>query len=614
MRVLALLMLLQPLSAIAADSEKGYETEYDKPEYSKRMASVYHETRVKVLESTSPVIRPLSEYDIKTIFETRGGKRPKFNYYIYDAGLGTEELIYPVFQSGWMKNWFQLIPGIFGAVGKTDIYSITDLKEGCKVWTYYNIRKLKKSPKDMFASVKQKGFKYLVLRFEYYQKSHKDAHCGKHVANELGADLFDPFDIIKEYKDIYSLSEFPADLMPKFEIKISATKYIDTETKKRKIKRIDKRQIKPENNSLFYYKGSPVAHLDTEESNPQVDAPALEFASQTVFPANKLMREKIVLKNLLTEVEFKRFVKMLEGQPVAGYSSSDEPGGDTLKLENITSTNLYTAGVDRWKNLDRGKITTDINNYVVAGFVVKPYEKETDASFDGLRVVPQIRFVFQLKDPASGKYLEQVGIHLNFDAIDRLQDKATRDASHKLFLKDLEALANGKGSKNYDQKTIDFLTKYISGKGAENLAWSSSLTGPWVFGALSSVDNDKRILVPVRLKWHGVDLGYYSSVHDGDVFKDALKSDDPAVDKEAIVKGFEALDASHYRDPKRMDVDKIGFSAVTCSQCHHMSGKDAIFLKYNDGVDPRDKREVTPSEFIYRESNRQLKFGKSFWH
>lgn len=229
--------------------------------------------------------------------------------------------------------------------------------------------------------------------------------------------------------------------------------------------------------------------------------------------------------------------------------------------------------------------------------------------------MPQIRFVYQLMDPRHpDRAFEQLYLHLKFDAVDRLADERTRKAQHLKFLSRADELTHARETQaaNYFELLRTFVTDLTSVHPIEQLAFSSSLSGNWIFGTLSRDENPARELLPVRIVRNGIDVGYYSSNYDNDIFRAELEKATGARNAE-LQQQLDDLTVSFYRDPKRQNARAINFNRVTCAQCHQTSARDGVHMAFNDGLNKDVKMPIEVSEFFFQDADEQLKLGMKYW-
>ena len=317
----------------------------------------------------------------------------------------------------------------------------------------------------------------------------------------------------------------------------------------------------------------------------------------------------------MSEVDFGKVMDFLNGRPTTDFNPEKEPGHDVLKLSDVSEANIYTSGLYLEKITDVVHDVSDMNNYALVGITIKPYEAQDDAHWDGLKVIPQLRFVYQLMDPrAAGRPFEQLYYHLKYDVVDRHADQSTRDLQHQQFLRRLDELVKTREDKDpdYPQVLAQFIHDFTD-RPIESISFSSSLTGIWTFGALTRSLSSDLSLQALRIIREGVDLGYYSSTYDSDLFRSAIKHS-TGEQQQKLQQLMADLTPTVYRDPKRLDTQAIRFDRVSCAQCHQTSGRDGVHVSLNDGLDRRITSFSRPSEYFFHEADRQLKIGSKFWH
>jgi hypothetical protein len=129
---------------------------------------------------------------------------------------------------------------------------------------------------------------------------------------------------------------------------------------------------------------------------------------------------------------------------------------------------------------------------------------------------------------------------------------------------------------------------------------------------LTRDQNQARELRPMRIIRDGVDVGYYSSVYDNDVFRAELEKA-TGDRKKQLQQHLDDLTVSTYRDSKRQNVQAINFNRVTCAQCHQTSGRDGVHISFNDGLDKTIKTPINVTEYFFHDADEQLKVGTTYW-
>jgi hypothetical protein len=321
------------------------------------------------------------------------------------------------------------------------------------------------------------------------------------------------------------------------------------------------------------------------------------------------------LNALLSDDEFQKVLNFLSGRPTPDFDPGKEPGHDTFRLSDVTEANYYTSGLHIEPIKD---VVGDVSNPEHFGLVaisLKPYEQQDDIAWEGLRVVPQLRFVYQLMDPRHpDRAFEQLYLHLKFDAVDRLADESTQRAQHLKFLSRLDELTQARETQAEDCRELlrKFIRDYTSARPVEQLAFSSSLSGIWVFGTLSRDENRSRELLPVRIVRDGIDVGYYSSNYDNDIFR--AEQDKATGERKAkLTQHLDDLTVSFYRDPKRQNAAAINFNRVTCAQCHQTSARDGVHMAFNDGLNKDITSPAEVTEYFFHDADEQLKLGMTYW-
>lgn len=561
------------------------------------LAIVSHLTRVKIVESNMASVRPGSVYENRTYFESLFGfPRPGFNYRFVDTGLGSAEPLYPLYQKGYQGSWFQLIGAFFGESFSRHIDHYTSLPsiEGCHVDSIYMLRNISEFPQYLYEKEREEGFKQIVIRLEYYTRLKPDAECGRHRSNAPDP-RFSPMDFLKSHTKARTLADFPPNELARFEAHIAAIRHLQEEFSRTKWPRFDMNDLKT--NSLWYYPKGFAEDYDIKD------------AKKLVYASTPAVRAELNLSHVVSNPEYQKMLDFLNGQSPA---EADEPGGDTHRLEDVTEKNVLTKGRHVFPIHHIVGTVENINNFDFVGMTAQPAVDQDDIHFNGLERIPQLRLVFQLKDPdAPGEHFEQLYYHLNFDVVDRLAAPWQRENELDHFLKQLASLHEARESRasDYDALLLDFIREFTQ-RPVHEFSFSSALTGPWIFGSLSRAYNEARELRPVRIKRQGVDVGYYSSVNDNELFRKSLEAGS-LEDYVRIKSVLDDLWVSSYRDPKRFNVERLKFQRLTCAQCHHMAGRDAVHMAFNDGIDRRIPYPMRATEFVYREAARQLKFLES---
>ena len=569
---------------------------------------VRHRWQEKIVESNHASLRPGSIYDINTYFEQNAGLvRPNFNYYFFDTGLGATNPIYPVFQKGHQRNWGQLISaGLSEKTRHIDHSSIGNIPEGCTIQSTYWVRHVDEFP-ELYKTERAQGYTLVDVSFDYYKKTRPDAQCGKHFAHEQNDD-FDPLKAIDGYaKSFRTLSDIPPKLLEKYEANVGIMKLITEEFGDGGRPRFNKAYSLGENSSWYYPDGFvPDYGIKTPHKIQGLNH--LSKAKHLFLEARPSMDKAFPLITLIGNEGHAKLLSFWNGKPTPEFRAEDEPGDDTLDLSEVTKNNFYTSGIEIFPMNNVMSDVANPNHFKLVSVVLRPFEPESDIQFVGLRQIPQVRFVFQLMDPREiNRPFEQLYLHVIFDAVDRLAAPEARSSQMQNFLSrldELTVLREHGDSVVADASTVRFIQDFTN-RPVQTIAFSSSLTGIWVFGSLSRSYNESRSLEAVRIVREGVDVGYYSSAYDTVLFRQALaKSKGSQAEKlEEVLKD---LTPNFYRDPRRHDAHALSFHRVTCAQCHQMAGRDGVHVTLNDNLDRRIKTPFRATEFVFRELDRQL--------
>ena len=574
--------------------------------------AVKHLTRVKILESNNVGLRPGSVYDNSTYFESLAEfPRPGFNYEFLDSGLGAAEPLYPMYQKGHQGSYLQLGKAFFSEQNRhIDHYSTMETPEGCRVDGIYLLRDITEYPKKQYRLERAEGYKLIVVRLEYYTKLRPDAQCGRHRANDPDPS-FDPVAYMNSHADSMNMSDFPAKDLPRFEAKVSAIYHV-RETMSPKWPRFDMNNMN--RNSLWYYPEGHAPDYGINTPRPQPGLHSFNAPKHMLIEASAPIQQEFNLSQMLKPVEFQKFLNFIDGHPTPDFDPMKEPGRDTLRLSDVTPNHLYTSGLHLENIRNVVDDVSNAQNYRLVGMTIKPYEEQEDQAWQGLRVIPQIRFVYQLMNPRNPEQpFEQLFLHLKWDVVDRFANVEIRKAQHLEFLKRVDELTAARETKiNADQELEKFIRDFTNQRPVETVAFSSSLTGIWVFGALTREVSASQELLPQRIKRAGLDVGYYSSTYDNDLFRAAIKVATGA-HKAELEKVLSDINVSFFRDSKRQDVHAIDFNTVTCAQCHQTSGRDGIHMAFNDEIDRRITSKVNMTEFFFRDADAQLKKAVKFW-
>jgi hypothetical protein len=576
------------------------------------LSIVRHRWQEVITESNHSALRPGSMYDILTHFEQNFGVlHPKFKYLFFDTGLGAADPIYPVFQEGYQESWSQLIKaGLSDENRHIDHFSTGDTPEGCRIESVYWVRHIDEYP-DMYGDFRADGYSLIDISFDYYVKLRPDAQCGKHKAHEL-SENFDPFKSIYGYAETFrTFADIPPDLLAKYEAKVGVLKLIkqDFKTRRDNWESYDQSYSLRENSMWFYPDGYAPDHgIDTPRK--QGGLQFLTKPRQLIFSAEKILKDRFPLSVTLGAEGFARVIDCLKGKPAPGFNPAMEPGKDTLDItRQVSEKNFYTSGTTVEPIRDVVGDVSDPTHFGLVSVVVRPSEPESDVHFSGLQDIPQIRMVYQLMSPrVAGRAYEQLFIHLDFDAVDRLLPVGQRQRKTVEFLQQMDTLTGMRegGAPGADAATAEFIGAVVAARPVQTVSWSSSLTGLWVFGILSRSYNVDRKLDAAPIVRGGVNVGYYSSAYDNPLFRTAIEQADGAR-KASLQAVLDDLTPKDYRDPKRHDPEIITFDRVTCAQCHQMGGRDGVHVSLNDGLDRRVTTSYKATEYVFRELDRQLR-------
>ncbi len=575
------------------------------------LSVVRHRWQEVIVESNHAALRPGSVYDILTHFEQNAGRtRPKFNYLFFDTGLGAADPIYPVFQVGYQKSWPQLIKaGLSEKNRHIDHSSTGDTPEGCRIQSVYWVRHIDEFP-DKYAELRAEGYSLIDISFDYYIKLRPDAQCGKHIAHEAG-DTFDPYQSISKYADTFkTLADIPPDLLARYEAKIGVLKLVTENFKTKQDNWASfKQSYSLRENSMWFYPDGFAADYGIDTPRKQSGLRFLTQPRHLVFAAEPALEERLPLTGTLDRAEFSKILNFLEGKPAPGFDPKAEPGGDTLDvIAQVTPQNFYTSGTIVEPIRDVRADISDPGHFKLVSVIVRPGEPESDIHFTGLKNIPQVRMVYQLMSPRfPGRAYEQLFVHLDFDAIDRLLPEQQRQQAAASFLQKADAVTGLRqsGSADAGKATADFIQESIGSRPAQTVSWSSSLTGLWVFGMLSRSYNAERSLEAVPIVRGGINVGFYSSAYDTPLFRSAAETADGR-EKIELLAVLDDLTPKAYRDPRRHDPEALTFHRMTCAQCHQMAGRDGVHVLLNDGLDRRITTPYRATEYVFRELDRQL--------
>ena len=576
------------------------------------LSIVRHRWQEIIIESNHSALRPGSVYDIVTHFEQNSGRtRPQFKYLFFDTGLGAADPIYPVFEGGYQQSWPQLIKAGFSEQNRhIDHFSVIDTPEGCRIQSSYWVRHIDEFP-NLYGDLRADGYTLVDISFDYYVKMRPDAQCGKHKSHEL-SESFDPFEAIYRYAEAFeTFADIPHDLLAKYEAKVGVLKQVSERFKSSRDKwaSYDEMYSDRANSMWFYPDGFAPDHgIDTPRTNS-----GLRFLTKPkhlFFEASPALTERFPLEATLGTEGFAKVLDFLKGKPTPDFDPKTEPGADALDItRQVTPKNFYTSGTTVEAITDVVTDVSDPAHYKLVSVILRPGEPEDDVHFQGPQDIPQVRMVYQLMSPRfPGRPYEQLFLHLNFDAVDRLLPVAERQKAAVEFLKKADALTElrEQGGDKVDEATANFMQDSIGARPVQTVSWSSSLTGLWVFGTLSRSYNAKRILEAAPIIREGINVGYYSSAYDNPLFRDAIATAN-APQKARLEQVLDDLTPNAYRDPKRHDPEALTFNRVTCAQCHQMAGRDGVHVLFNDGLDRRITTPYKATEYVFRELDRQLR-------
>ena len=575
------------------------------------LSVVRHRWQEVITESNHAALRPGSVYDILTHFEQGSGRtRPQFKYMFFDTGLGAADPIYPVYQVGYQKSWPQLIKAGFSEHNRhIDHFSTGDTPEGCRIRSVYWVRHIDEFP-DMYADLRSAGYTLIDISFDYYEKLRPDAQCGKHTAHDANED-FDPFKSITGYADTFkTFADIPPVLLAKYEAKIGVLKLVteDFKTRHDDWASYDQSYNIHENSMWFYPDGFAPDHgIDTPRKRS-----GLHFLTQPknlFIAAGPELQTHFPLATTLEQDGFLKVLNFISGKPTPDFDAATEPGGDALDIRTqVTPGNFYTSGTTVEPIRDVIGDVSDPRHYKLVSVILRPGEPETDVHFATTKDIPQIRMVYQLLSPrAPALAYEQLFLHLNFDAVDRLLPEPDRRIAVTDFLHKADTLTRLReaGGPGIVEAETAFIQDTIGSRPVQTVSWSSSLTGIWVFGTLSRSYNTARTLEAVPIVREGVNVGFYSSAYDNTLFRLSITTAE-ADEKAKLQKLLDDLTPKSYRDPRRHDPELLTFNRVTCAQCHQTAGRDGVHVQLNDDSDRRITTSYKATEYLFRELDRQL--------
>ncbi|MEP6767966.1 MAG: hypothetical protein ABJC61_10450 [Acidobacteriota bacterium] len=585
------------------------------PVYSKHiMATVKHLTRVKILESNNVSLRPGSVYDNATYFESLPElPDPGFNYEFIDSGLGAAEPLYPMYQKGHQGSYAQILPAAISEKRRhIDHYTSLVTPEGCQVDGAYLLRGIDEYPKDVLTQERKDGYTLAVTRLEYYTRLRPDAQCGRHRSNDPDPH-FSPLEFLKRHHNAMSLKDFTQSELARFEAKFSVIYHLK-QTMSPKWPRFDLNKLT--NNSLWFYPNGHAFDYGIAMERPQVGLQWLKLPRHLIVEAPHQAQDRLPLESLLPRADFHKVLTFLSGRPTADFDPDNEPGHDTLRVSDVTHTNVYTSGLDSESIQTAVPDVSNPKNFRLVAMTIKPYEDQDDVSWTGVRVIPQIHFVYQMTDPRNpSRAFEQLYFHLKWDVVDRSATEAIRRRQHLYFLRQVDQLTRARETHAGHSAAVlaDFVHEFTSARPVETVAFSSSLTGIWIFGSLTRNNNVERDLIAARNVRDGVDVGFYSSVYDNDVFRAEIARS-TGERKKRLEKHMDDLTMGVYRDPKRQDVHGLNFNRVTCAQCHQTAGRDGVHVAFSDNLDRRVTAPINATEFFFHDADEQLKIGERYWH
>ncbi len=613
-RLVAAGLVLVAAESLFSQASQESPTPRDIPTKEVHLAIVRHHWLAKIVESNHAALRPGSVYDMITYFEQNFGlSRPTFNYRFLDTGLGTADPLYPLFQEGFQRSWKQLLPAFLSPRNRhLDHFSSVVTPEGCRVDSVYLVRHVDDFP-DRYHEERAAGYTLVDIAFNHYTRLTPDAQCGRHVSHEPDPD-FEPQKAIQPFIDSFkTLDDIPPELLSRYEAKIALLKPVSEEFSRTAWPRY-KDVYTLEKNSLWYYPEAYETAYGIREPRPQPDLENLKLPEHCVIQVSSGLRHAFPLTRLLDDDAFAAYLSVMKGSPRADFDPASEPGNDAFSVEQITDRNFYTSGLDV---IPMGQVIEDISDpdhYALVCVIVRPYEPVTDMRWQGTRIVPQIKFVYQLMDPTDPDHpLEQVFLHLAWDAVDRYAPKHERDKEHRAFLQALDhrTSVNENTPELADRVTEQLILDHTR-RPIETLAISSSLTGIWVFANLSRSFDTNRELSAERIVREGIDVGFYSTAFDNELFR-AEMNRSSETRKDVLARHLDDLTPRFYRDPRRMDPDVIGFNRMTCAQCHQTAARDGVHMAINDRLDRRITGPARASEYSYREIDRQLRGGTDYW-
>ena len=464
----------------------------------------------------------------------------------------------------------------------------------------------------MYNDLRAQGYTLVDISFDYYSKLRPDAQCGKHTAHEADAS-FEPFTAIYPYATTFkTLADIPPALLAKYEAKIGVLKLVTQDFEKSTDHwETYAQSYNLRDNSMWFYPDGFKPDYGVNTPRTSSGLTAMTKPADMIIAGTPALQSRFDLPHTLPEADFAKLRDMLNGKPAPGYDATKEPGGDTLDIATqVTPKNFYTSGTTVEPIRDVVADVSDEAHYKLVSIILRPAEPEADVHFpDGPQDIPQVRMVYQLMSPrVPGRAYEQLFLHLDFDAVDRLAPPAQRQDAASAFLRaaDRVVALRKAGSPGAGAATAELVAATVGARPLQTLSWSSSLTGIWVFGQMSRSYNAARSLDPAKIVRDGIDLGYYSSAYDNVVFREAIAAS--RGERQASLRQvLDDLTPRFYRDPRRHDPQTLAFNRVTCAQCHQMAGRDGVHVSFNDGLDRRVTESSRATEYVYRELDRQLR-------
>ena len=579
---------------LLAGVTSGSSSENATPVNSANMiAGIKSLTRIRIYESNNVTLRPGSVYDKLSYWEVLAGLRePGFNYEFVEAGLGAAEPVYPMLENGTQGSYAQAVRSLLTGNRHIDNFAApVETPEGCRVDSAYLARGINEYPDPEFKKEKDEGYEIFLFRLDYYTRLRPGVQCGRHRTNDPDPN-FDPMQFIKDNQNVMHMSEYPQKELARFEAKTGFLRRIQEQIFA-KWPKFDLNRL-TNNNSLWYYPHGHSFDYGIAEPRPQLGLSYFKLPRHMAIEATPETAAAFPLAALLKGGEFQKVLNFLSGRPTPEFDPDKEPGHDTFRLSDVTEANYYTSGLYIENIKDVVSDVSDPSHFKLVAISLKPCEEQDDIAWKGLRVVPQIRFVYQLMDPRQpDRPFEQLFLHLKFDVVDRLADEKTRKAQHLKFLTRVDELTRARETQaeNYQELLQKLVSDFTSAGPVEQLAFSSSLSGNWIFGTLSRDENAARELLPMRIVRDGIDVGYYSSNYDNDLFR-TEQARATGERKAELQQHLDDLTVSIYRDLKRQDAKAINFNRVTCAQCHQTSARDGVHMAFNDGLNKNVKAPV----------------------